>query len=64
MTHGEARDRLHRVASAVCELSAPAAVDRLLERLSTRDDGEELRAALVFVGARTVLEAADRLGRG
>jgi hypothetical protein len=54
----EAQDRLRRVAAAVVEGSEGEAVSRFLEKLSVRDDGQELRDALVVEGARALIRAA------
>lgn len=60
MNRDEALATLHRVALHVVEHSQTAAVERLLERLSVRDDAEELRAALVLAGAAAVLSEASQ----
>lgn len=54
-----ALDRVARVARTVTEDSTPAAVGRLLERLAARDDGQELRDALVILGAQAVLQGRE-----
>jgi hypothetical protein len=49
---------MNDLAAGIDEPDAGAAVRRLLERVSTRADALELRAALVELGARAVVEAA------
>ena len=64
MTPDLARERLRRVAAAVVEASEPEAVARFLERLAAQEDPEQLRAALVEVGAEAVLrESRAQRGR-
>lgn len=59
MTPDAARARLRRVALSVTETSEPEAVARLLERLATEPDADELRAALVLAGAAAMLNSAE-----
>ena len=59
MTAAQARLALRHLAVGVAERDRGAAVARLLERLATRDDAEELRAALVVAGAAAVLRDAE-----
>jgi hypothetical protein len=52
--------RVRRVAAALVAASTPDAVSALLERLAEHDDAPELRAALVLLGAESVVAAAQR----
>ncbi|MCL4822106.1 MAG: hypothetical protein KJ067_23510 [Vicinamibacteria bacterium] len=51
-TRGEALATLRRLAAPLQTDDVEASASRLLERISLRDDAEELRAALVETGAR------------
>lgn len=55
MTRPEAQATLRAIAASIAEPDAPAAASRLLERLSTRDDADQLRALLLEAGALAVL---------
>ena len=55
LSHAAALDRLRAVAAKVVESSDPEAVARFMERISLREDSDELRAALVLAGASAVL---------
>jgi len=55
MTRTEAALALAALAATVREEDHEAAAGRLLERLSEQEAAEELRAALVVVGAMTII---------
>lgn len=54
-TKAEAIEDLRRVAATIAERDPEAAAERLLERISARDDATELRAALTGLGARAIV---------
>jgi len=56
MTHGEAQAVLRGLAAALAEPGPDEAARRLLERISGREDAEELRAALVERGALALVQ--------
>lgn len=54
----EVEDVLQRTAAGVVETAEAAAVEKLLERVAGREDAEQLRAALVTLGARSLIRGA------
>ena len=58
VTLAGARERMRQVAREVSKASEPEAVARFLERVAAQPDAEELRAALVLVGAEAVVRGA------
>lgn len=57
-------DELQRAAQRVTEETEDAAVSRLMERLSSRDDAAVLRDALTLLGARALVADAVQAARG
>lgn len=56
MTRDEAVSTLRSIAATVDESDQGAAVERLLERVSLREEAAELRAGLVELGAKALLD--------
>lgn len=55
----EAEAALRRIAARIAEPDRGAAAARLLERVAASDDGGELRAVLLELGARAALGQRD-----
>lgn len=60
MTRAEAHAALARLAHGICEADAEQSVARFVERLAGAEP--ELRAALLEVGARALLQRAQWAG--